>query len=145
MTTPLDELRKVIGEWRKHYEQTIHDCADQLESLLPELEREILIKWNEGFELAHELRTCGHSRGDLRDDKYVPGVSETCESVCVGCQREADAVRAREMELLAARRVQTVKIMEAIEGYPKGTGLGKVISDLREHIDWLGKQIELRP
>ena len=44
--------------------------------------------WTAGFELAHELQKCGHSRGDCRDDKYIPGVSETCESRCIGCERE---------------------------------------------------------
>ena len=45
---------------------------------------------NDGFEAAHALQRCGHSRGDYRDPNYIPGKPETYEAkeVCIGCERE---------------------------------------------------------
>jgi hypothetical protein len=50
--------------------------------------------YNDGFEAAHELRTCGHSRGDYRDSHYVIGKPETYtgKESCIGCAAVAQAV-----------------------------------------------------
>lgn len=46
-------------------------------------------EWFRGFEAAHELMECGHSRGDLRDPNYQPGMLITnCR--CVGCEKLAE-------------------------------------------------------
>lgn len=65
-------------------------CAGEtFEQALGRYTQQVAVKaCTEGFELAHELQPCGHSRGDCRDPKYVPGVSTECESTCIGCERE---------------------------------------------------------
>lgn len=49
---------------------------------------------NDGFEEAHALRPCGHSRGDYRDAGYIPGKAGTYtgSEKCVGCEREKAAM-----------------------------------------------------
>lgn len=49
---------------------------------------------NDGFEEAHALRPCGHSRGDYRDPSYIPGKPETytASEECIGCKLAAPAV-----------------------------------------------------
>lgn len=43
-------------------------------------------EWFRGFEAAHELMPCGHSRGDLRNPNYVLGSNEAMQWSCVGCE-----------------------------------------------------------
>ena len=62
------------------------------------LELALREEWIKGFELAHELHPCGHSRGDCRDPNYKPG-DEFCESQCIGCQREAKLKASLELAL----------------------------------------------
>ncbi len=51
---------------------------------------------NIGFEAAHELMSCGHSRGDFRDSQY--GTPEYAgNEKCIGCQK-IEAVAAAERE-----------------------------------------------
>jgi len=54
-----------------------------------------------GWEDAHALRECGHSRGDLRDPNYVPGRPETytASEKCCGCESVATAVEAERKRL----------------------------------------------
>jgi hypothetical protein len=47
-------------------------------------------EWFRGFEAAHELMECGHSRGDLRDPNYVLGAGGITNCHCVGCASAAD-------------------------------------------------------
>lgn len=58
-------------------------------------------EWFRGFEAAHELNPCGHSRGDDRDAFFVRG-KILCDCHCVGCERE-DALNARIRQLEAAK------------------------------------------
>jgi hypothetical protein len=79
------DVYAVIKSWReKRGGPWLESDPIEAFQLLNEIE-------NEGFELAHELRPCGHSRGDYRDAGYIPGKSETytASEQCVGCEREA--------------------------------------------------------
>lgn len=57
--------------------------------------------WMTGFELAHELQKCGHSRGDCRDPDYKP-TDETCNSRCIGCDMQQKACDTATGEALRA-------------------------------------------
>lgn len=79
------EFIELISAWRsKHGGPWLETDPVELFSLLNEIE-------NDGFEMAHELRHCGHSRGDYRDAGYVRGKPETYtgSEKCIGCEREA--------------------------------------------------------
>jgi hypothetical protein len=80
------DIRAAIKAWReKQGGPWLETDPIELFTLLNEIE-------NDGFEMAHELRACGHSRGDYRDANYIPGKPETYTGSerCVGCEREAE-------------------------------------------------------
>ncbi len=91
-------LRKRVTQWREKYGGPWLD-TDPIEDfkLLNEIQ-------NEGFEEAHDLMPCGHSRGDYRDADYVRGKPETytASEKCVGCasnKRLLEPFRKLEQEL----------------------------------------------
>ena len=83
-------VKAVVATWREKRGGPWLD-TDPTEDfkLLNEIE-------NEGFEQAHDLQACGHSRGDFRDAGYIRGKPETYtgSEKCVGCEREKAAAEA---------------------------------------------------
>ncbi len=77
-------VAEVVASWRQKYGGP-WITTDPIEAF--KLLNEI---YNEGFEEAHDLRVCGHSRGDYRDLGYISGKPETytASEECVGCQQE---------------------------------------------------------
>jgi hypothetical protein len=75
------------------------DVAAELQALLPALEQQLIQKWTEGFELAHELAKCGHARANYRDPNYKTSDAECDSSKCEFCEAIA-ALEQRERELI---------------------------------------------
>jgi hypothetical protein len=86
-------LDEAVAKQRQQIVTQLHLYSSRLEGNTDDqIYQEALKIYNAGFELAHELQKCGHSRGDCRDPNYIPGVSVESECKCIGCQREAEQV-----------------------------------------------------
>jgi hypothetical protein len=74
--------------------------------------------WDDGFEAAHELRPCGHSRGDYRDAGYVPGQPKTytASERCVGCERVRELTEALEQVITWAYEHPLDSQLQAMRG-----------------------------
>jgi len=85
-----------------------HALSCSSPSLMGLTEERLREEWTKGFELAHELQKCGHSRGDCRDPNYIPGTSTECDSKCIGCERENRLIKQLSKMRRAGNRMWTI-------------------------------------
>ena len=130
-----ERVKAVVAAWREKRGGPWLD-TDPIEDfkLLNEIE-------NEGFEEAHDLCACGHSRGDFRDAGYIRGKPETYagSEKCVGCEREKAAEEAgynarfddELMDGIAPRRRATGALAR-IEARAQAEAYERCLESLRE-------------